>query len=306
MSTNQYPDFVRQRFVQLEQRTGMKVPEIQREYDQVFQQSATTAQQQFPSASSEELIKLRQRYAIGKIWTDLITRPPQEDLQVIYCGHDGLRHTKGRLKPYSNIYVMVSEGGHAKLTRMVARGAMGEIYRSLNLFTRYDVNLGRFAKGGDLVVDTRSEFVNPVAVDLPIRKFNEVLGVPVVTVTDAPKYPSKKLASGWQDPTDWRCIIGFISGEPRTWTDKTNKTTVRGVCNIVDETVDEQPTVDTQGNIVSPGLTAWSAPEHLIEDDGSYCAFYGTLGNDDKGKSSMNTFLIRPIFATSLDEDGLN
>jgi len=284
----------------------MKILEIQREYDEVFQQSEVTARQQFPSASPEELLTLRQRYAVGKVWTDLITRPPQEELEIIYCGHDGLRHTRGAAKPYSNIFAIVSESDRAALTRMVARGTMADIYQSLNLFTRYRANLGRFSKGGDLIVDTRSEFINPTAIDLPIKKFNEILGIPEVTVADAPKYPSKKQASGWQIPTDWRCIIGFVSGEPRTWTDKTNKKTVRGVCNIVDETVDEQPTVDAQGNIISPGLTAWSAPEHLIVDDGSYCAFYGPLANDDKGKSSMNCFLIRPIFAVSVDEEDLD
>lgn len=284
----------------------MEIAAIQKEYDDVFLKSESTAIQQFPSASPEELINLRQRYAIGKIWTDLITRPPQEEIQIIYVGHDGLRHTRGTMKKYSNIYVVVSEDGKPSLIRMSARGTMAEIYQSLNQFTRYDANLGRFSKGGDLVVDTRTEFTNPTAVDLPFRKFNALLGIPEVTVADARRFPSKKLASGWAVATDWRCIVGFVSGDPRVWTDKKDGKTVRGVCNIVDTTVTEQPSVDTQGNIISPGLTAWSAPEHLIVDDRSYCAFYGPLANDDKGKSSMNCYLIRPIFATITDEDDLD
>jgi len=305
MSQEQYPEFVRQRFEQLNQRIKMPIEQIQREYDEVFEKSELSASQQFPSASADELLALRRRYAIGKVWTDLITRPPQENMQIIYTGgHDGLRHTRGSMKPYSNIYVIVTdEHKNPILTRMVARGSISEIYQSLNPNTRYDANLGRFGKGGDLIVDSRTEFMAPTAIDLPVKRFNELLKIPVVTVADAPKYPSKKVGnSSWADATDWRCIIGFVSGDPRTWTDKTDKKTIRGVCNIVDETVNEQPSVDQQGNIISPGLPAWTAPEHLIVDDGSYCAFYGTL-TTDKGKSSMNCFLIRPIFGMSIDED---
>jgi len=308
MSTKQYPDFVRQRFEQLRAKTSMAIVEIQTEYDKIFESSEAQAQVQFPSATPEQRIVFRQRYAVGKVWTDLVTRPPQEEFEVIYCGHDGLRYARGSLKPYSNMFVITMDTKRqAALSRIVARGALADIFRNLNFLTRYRVNLGKFQGGGDLIVDTRTEFIVDQMVNLPVDAFNRALNIPVVTVKGSVQKPSKKQGN-WPIATDWRCILGYVGGEPRTWVDKSDKKTHRGVCNIVDETVEEQPTVDDQGNIISPGITAWTAPEHLIVNDGDYCAFYGTIGVDTDNKTgaqkaSMNCYLIRPIFVTETSDE---
>jgi len=305
LSTKIYPDFVRQRFEQLHTKTGIPIIEIQAEFDKIFESSEGQAKVQFPSATPEQRIVFRQRYAVGKVWTDLVTRPPQEEMQVVYCGHGGLRYARGSLKPYCNMFVITqTPKGQLEINRVVARGALADIYRNLNFFTSYRVKLGRFANGGDLIVDTRSEFHADRIVNLPVEQFNSALNIPVVTVKGAVNNPSKQ-QGGWPIATDWRCIKGYVGGDPRTWMDKKDKKTPKGVCNIVDETVDEQPTVDDQGNIISPGLTAWTPPEHLIVNDGDYCAFYGTIGvsTDNKtGKktAAMNCYLIRPIFTSSI------
>jgi len=300
LSTKNYPDFVRQRFEQLRAKTTIPIVEIQAEYDKIFESSEGQAQVQFPSATPDQRIIFRQRYAVGKVWTDLVTRPPQEEMEIIYCGHGGLRYTRGTLKAYCNMFAITIDAKKPTLSRIVARGSYADLFRNLNFLTRYKVKLGRFASGGDLIVDSRSEFVVDQIMNIPVEAFNKTLGIPKVTVKGAVQNPSKQ-QGGWPIATDWRCILGYVGGDPRTWIDKKDKKSAKGVCNIVDETVEEQPTVDDQGNIISPGLTAWTPPEHLIVNDGDYCAFYGTIGVSTDNKTgeksaAMNCYLIRPIF----------
>lgn len=311
MSQTEYPDFVRKRFAQLNQRKGIPIGEIEQGYIKIFHESEMTAKAQFPNATPEQLLIFRQRHAIGAVWNEMIQRTTQEEVEIIYVGHGGMQIGRGSKKAYSNMFVIVQEGNPLipTLTRMTSRGAMADIYQTLNLFTRYKSNLGRYQKGGDLIVDNRTVFRNATSLDfLDVPTFNKTLNIPEITVAEAVSRPSKKDAKGWTISTDWRCIIGFVSGDPRTFQDKRNPKITRGVCNIADVTVEEEPVVDASGNVVRPGLVAWLAPEFTIYDDGSYCAFYGTISVDTdkstgKKKASMNSYLVRPIFAQLSEEE---
>jgi len=300
MTETKYPNFVRERFQQLVQKTQTPMAAIEQQYDQIFEGSRQRAQSQFPSATAEELASFMHKFSVGKIWKELIMNPPQTDVELIYCGLEGLRKGKTSGKFFTNMFAMIQDKGIPTLMRMTARGSMSEVYRHLSLphpggMTRYKVNLGRFENQKDLIIDKRSEFKNPTSIAINYKTFNETLNIPEVAIDQINNYPSKKNVDGWVVQTDWRCIVGFISGDPRIWERKNVKGTYGGVCNIVDMTVDEEPTVDSSGNIIRPGMTAWTAPELLIYEDGSYCAFYGTISIDDKGKPTMNCFLIIPI-----------
>lgn len=307
MSVDKYPSFVRQYMNQLKQR-GLTMDEIIAAYEKVFETSALgkAAQEQFPSASTEEILQLRQRFAIGKVWRDYINLAPLEEVEIIYVGHDGLNRSTGSGKKYCNMYVIVQKSQSALLTRMNARGKYAELFRALNPFTKYRATLGRYQTGDSLLIDHRTKFNDPEPVVISIDQFNKILNIPTVSVAEAVKYPSKTQTDGYMVDTDWRCIMGYFSGEPRTFQPKGKKGIRRGVCNITDLSVKEGPTIDQQGRPRSPGMTAWIAQEHLIWDEDSFLAFYGPIKvtKDKETKistASMNCYCVRPIIATEME-----
>lgn len=305
MSQISLPDFVDRQLRQLTQRTGISIEDLTKQYLDEFARSEEMARQQFTNASPDQILIHRQRFAILKTWKLNVNRLPQHEVKFIYTGHGGMRQSR-RGKLYSNMFIMVQQPGNIfKLARMVARSKLADTYQKLNLLTFYNANLGKHPKGDDYIVDQLTEFNKPQAINIPITEFNSRLGIPVVKVADAINNPSKKRSDGYVIETDWRCIIGTFSGEPRTFADKNNPEILRGVCNILDETVDEEPTIDQAGNIIYPGLTSWTAPEHLIYDEDSYCAFYGTISvtvdkETNKKSVAFNCYLIRPLLAEEL------
>lgn len=298
-----YPDMVKQRFKQLIQKTGLSLAELKAEYDVIFAKTGQIAERQFPKASPEQRLSFRHKMSVGKLWNENVNRAPIEEVVIIFLGHDGHRVTKGTKRPFNNMYVIVSENKKRVLRRMTARGSLAETFMTLTPLTKYTVELGRFAKGGDLIVDNRSIFKNPVEVDLPYKRLNKILGIPEVTVKAAMKNLSKK-EGNFTDSTDWKCVVGYVSGDPFTFTNKKTGLLGGGI-NIADDTVTEEPTVDTRGNIVRAGLSGWAAPEHLAADDGDLCAFYGTITEDNrvKGKPVMNILLIIPIMSSSMEDE---
>ena len=177
-----YPEFVKERFKQLIQRTQITIAQLETEYQAVFAKTEAVAERQFPSATPEQRLVFRHKMSVGKIWNDNINRPPIEEVSIIFLGHDGQRITKGTKRPYNNMYVIVAENGKRVIRRMTARGSLAEIYQTLSPLTRYTVELGRFKKGGDLIVDNRSEFKDPTEINLPYKRLNEAVGIPEVTV----------------------------------------------------------------------------------------------------------------------------
>jgi hypothetical protein len=303
MSLEQYPDFVRQPIAQLTQRMGISTAEVLTMFERELEKAKIMSLENFPNATPQEQLDIRMRFAIGVVWRDNINLPPLISAQLIFVGHDGLQ-SSGAGKPYSNMYFITNEPGTGtKLIRMSAKGGYAEAYRSLGLFTRYDAQVGRYNTGDTLLFDSRARLSNPTPVPLSIRRMNELLSIPTITVEQAKDTPSRTQSSGFMIDTDWRCIFGYFSGEPRVFATKKNKDIRRAVFNITDTSVKESPHVDAQGNIVTPGLTAWAAPEHLVYDERSYCAFYGPIRvirdvEKDIVAASMNTFLVRPILTT--------
>jgi len=283
-----YPEIVKEKFVAIKEKTGMEFSEIQSQFEELVSQMEEMSKQLFPTAPVEARLLWKQKYSIGKLWTDLTTRQPLMEKQIIYVGHEGERKSKaGSL--YTNLYVITqNERNVPTLTRIMGTGTMSEIYKKLNLSTRYNTTVMTFSDGG-LSLDPRSEFSNPAVMEIPYQNFNAMLKIPEITVANASLNVSKKDKNNYVDSTDWKCIIGFISGRPRSFTKKDG--TEGGVCTVTDVTV-EASVADEHGNMTRPGFTIWASPALLIHNDGDYCAFYGSVTTDTLGKTSMNCYMI--------------
>ena len=307
-----YPDFVEAMFSQLVSKWGISRETIIKEYQREFEISGTFATKQFPSSTPEKLLEMRQRYAIGKAFQMLIQRPPVADYTYIYLGHQGKKMSKGGKAPYINAYVGVQEAGEFKIKRMVGNGKYADTPLALAPLTIYTSSLGKFAEGGDFILDDRAN-VRPVQPsNLTVYALCEQLKIPIVTIAEAYENPSKTIAStGYVVDTDWRCIIGFVSGTPRTFKPKDAAETsdiLSGVITITDMTVQEKPTQDNQGRIIMPGITGWVAPEFTIFDDGAYCAFLGPITKKldtttNLNKLTMAVCLVVPMFTPTPFEE---
>lgn len=302
----QLPPDVRATIEQLHQTTGMAYEQI---YAQFSKELASATIQdfkdQFPNAAEAELQALQMKFASGKIWRDNINLPGLVTLKLVCIGHNGLQASRSG-GVYSNTYFISKERGVSKIIRMNAKGKKhAEVYKILNPHTVYDAVVGRFPGGDSLLFDSRAKFTNPIPIQSSIKQLNDLLGIRTIKVEEAVKFSSKTTSDGWVIDTDWRCILGYFSGEPRFFASKRNANVRRGVCTITDESVKESPRIDQQGNLVSPGLTAWTAPEHLIYDQDSFLAFSGPIQarKSDEGEVtvSMSCYSIRPIHATRLD-----
>jgi hypothetical protein len=276
-----YPDFVEAMFSQLVSKWGISREVVIKEYLKEFEVSGNFATKQFPNTTPEKLLEMRQRYAIGKAFQMLIQRPPVSDQTYIFLGHQGKKLSKGGKAPYINAYVSVNEGGSMVIKRMVANGKYADTPLALVPLMIYTSSLGRFAEGGDFILDDRANIRPVQPSNLDIYALCEQLKIPIVTVEQAYQNPSKTVAStGYVVDTDWRCILGYVSGPPRTWKNKdapADANIMSGVITITDMTVQEKPTVDNQGRTIMPGITGWSAPEYTTVDDGAYCAFLGPI-----------------------------
>jgi hypothetical protein len=300
-----YPDFVEAMFSQLVSKWGISREVVIKEYQREFEVSGTFATKQFPSSTPEKLLEMRQRYAIGKAFQMLIQRPPTADYTFLFLGHQGKKMSKGGKSPYINAYVGVNEGGKMVIKRMVGNGKFADVPLGLVPLSIYTASLGRFSEGGDFVLDDRAN-VRPVQPsNLDYTSLCEQLSIPIVTIAEAYQNPSKTIAAtGYVVDTDWRCIVGYVSGSPITWKPKDlpdGTDILSGRIKITDMTVQEKPTQDNQGRIIMPGITGWVAPENTVFDDGTYCAFLGPVTKKKDATTNLDTLsmaisLVVPIF----------
>ena len=296
-STGGLPPDIQAQLVQISQKTSKSLPSLREEYWRIFEKAQIDASM-FKSATPEYIERFRHQMAIGKMWKDAIYRWPQEDVTFVYLGHGGLRIARSSKVLYSDLFIIVPDKqGSPKICRVQARGERAEIFRELNQFGRYRANLSKHPQSMDyrIEADTVLEFLAQVS--LPIDEFNRQLGIPVVKVSEAANYVSKKQGK-YTDMTDWRCIFGMFGGEPRTGDRKDGKTQY-GVFNIIDETCNKEIRKDPKtGRDIYPGMSTWVAPEHLVYTPDSFCAFYGTIDiNPDTKEPFMNCYMIVPIGA---------
>jgi hypothetical protein len=302
-----YPDFVEAKISILVSQWGNSREAVLKEYHREFDASAERSLTQFRGSSPEKVLEIRQNFAIGRAFQMLVQRPPSTIFTIIYLGHGGKKLGKGDNKPYINAFVALKEGGNLIIRRMVGKGKYAEYPLALIPLTAYSANLGRFGEAGDLIMDDRTTF-NPIQpTGLDAYSLCSELKIPIVTIEEAKQNPSKKASDGYVIATDWRCIMGYVSGSPRVNASKDapkDSDIKYGVMTITDSTVQEKPYMDNQGRTVFPGITGWVAPEFCIFEEGSYCAFFGTIdktkdANTQIEKLSMSVGLVIPIFQST-------
>lgn len=284
-----HPEFVDKKVEEISRRTEIDGAEIQKEYDELFNDPFIQEDSQF--TTDEE----RHRYAIAVLWTRYIGRPPTKNYEVIPVGFSGLRLTRSTKTPMSNLFAFVKYGGDTKLKRVVLRGESAEFYKEIDLYSKYTVKLGEFSKGNDLIADNRSKFVDPVALKLTPAKILEKLKPKRIAIRDAKKFPSRLDSTGYVDALDWRAVRGIIV---RNQQGKRADGTDYGVYTLSDSTVDSEPKVTPDGKILRPGLTVWIAPELMIYERESEIDAIGTVQiNRKTDEPSMNAYLLIPIHA---------
>jgi hypothetical protein len=289
------PESVMKRIDEISQRTGISQEEINREYEELFNDPFI---QQDPQFSTDEE---RHRYAIAVLWTRYVSRPPVREFEIIPIGFSSVRITKSGV-PMSNLFALVKSGNGVKLRRIVLRGEQAEAYKNITLCSKYITKLGEIGTGGDLIADNRTRFENPVGIKLTLKEILDQLNIPKITVKDAEKKPSRTDSTGYVDILDWRVVRGIIVRANRGKRDDGSE---YGVLTIADESVSGEPRVTPDGRVLRPGLTVWIAPELMLYEVESEVDVAGTIQIGQKtGEPLMNAFVISPVHAKEAKIDG--
>jgi hypothetical protein len=284
-----FPDFVQDRIDKIRERTKISVEEIQKDYGEIFNDDFIQKDPQF--ASDEE----RHRYAVMVLWTRYVARPPVKEFTVVPVGFSGMRLARGSGQPSCTLYVLVK--GEKKIKRIACRGTHSDLYKSINLFNQYTVKLGEFSKGGDLLADDRTNFENPVRLNLKPSEMMQRIGVKQISIEDAAKFPSaqrkgQRKGSSFIDASDWRCVRGIIV---RDFRGVREDETEYGCYTIADGTLNGEPVVADDGSIIRPGFTVWTDPSHMVYGAEDEVDCFGTVGVNKEGEATMNAYLILPV-----------
>lgn len=284
------PTFVDEKIRAIYRRTEISREEITRDYTEIFEDPFIQEDPQF--TTDEE----RHRYAVAVLWTRYVSRPPVKEFEIIPVGISGERITSTGKKT-AEAYALVKGNRGVKLRRIVLQGPMADMRKEITLNAKYNVKLGEFSKGGDMIADNRSRFTDPVRLRLtPHELLDKIPGVKrIQRLKDAEEFPSIRGSDGYLDRTDWRVVRGIITREYRG--ERENGTEF-GVYTITDLTLDEEPKVTSDGRVLQPGFTVWTPPELMTYSIESECDFCGTISIDRKTREpSMNAFLIIPVHA---------
>lgn len=289
MSAGALPDFVNEGIAKICRMTETDKEEVRRDYLELFNDPFIQNDEQF--TTDEE----RHTYSIAVLHSRYIARPPMKTFTIIPIGYTGRRIARSSGQPNCTISVVVK--GDKRIKRVVCRGDLSNLYRSINLFHQYEVKLGEFKEGGDLIADNRSIFENSVRLKIKPDEMMAKIGVKRITIADASKFPSaqrkgRKKGSSFTDRSDWRCIRGIIVREYRGTRDDD---TEFGALTISDHTVNGEPTVLDDGTILRPGLTAWVDPSHMVYSVEDEVDCFGTVNINKDGEPQMNAVLILPV-----------
>jgi len=288
VETIELPTYVLEKISEISQKTGISVDELKKEYLEIYNDPFVQDDEQFESD------KERHRYCVAVLKGRYLARRPVKEYEIIPIGFSSKRITKSGV-PQSAIFALVRDGKSVKLRRIVLRDETADLYKEISLFSRYKVKLGSFSSG-DLVADNRTKFESPAKVKLTPQDILEKLGIPrVPELAKARKYLSKRSSTGYVDETDWRIVRGIIVRENRGFR---SDDTEYGVYTIVDDSLEDEPIVNSDGTIVPPAFTVWVPPELMVYAVESECDFVGTLQVDSKTKEIfMNAYLILPVHA---------
>lgn len=298
--TNELPSFVKEKIDSIHQRTEISVEEIEKDYREIREDPFIVQDEQF--STDEE----RHRYAVAVLWTRYVSRPPVREFEVIPVGVAGER-VSSTGKKSAEVYALVKDKKGVRLRRIVLQGPVTDLRKEVNLPSgpnsfKYTVKLGEFAQGGDMIADNRAKFDNPTLLKASAEQILGRTGAKrVERLKDAEKFPSKTGSDGYLDRSDWRVVRGIITHQYRG--DRKDGSEF-GVLTITDLSLNDEPTVSSDGKVIQPGFTLWVAPEfvNMFQDESEVDAA-GTIQISKKsGESQMNAYLLLPVHARKMEE----
>ena len=291
MDSATLPDFVEEGIKKICKRAEIPDEEVRRDYLALYNDDFVQKDEQF--STDEE----RHTYSLAVLHMRFISRPPAKEVTIVVIGYSGRRLARSSGNPSCTLFVLIK--GQNKIKRVVCRGPLADVYRSISLFNGYTVKLGEFKKGGDLIADARAVFSNPIRLKIEPRQLMEKIGVKRIKIKDTSKFPSalragQRKGSTYVDRADWRCVRGIIVREFRGTRDDE---TEYGCYTISDETVNGEPTVADDGTVIMPGFTAWTDPSHMIFGLEDQIDLYGTIRINKDQDAQMDALLILPVHA---------
>jgi hypothetical protein len=278
--TIQLPDFVVERINLISQKTGIDIETLNKAYLEIFSDPFVQTDPQFQTDLD------RHRYSVAILWARYIARPPAKEWQVIPIGIGPVRQS--RLGPVCCVMALTKSVGKLEMRRVIVPADSVE---QIQLFAGYKVLLGQF-KTGDLIADSRTRWENPTNTGVDANKIIEMLKIKRITIAEAKKNLSRIGPDGYVDETDWRVIRGIIVSSSRG--EKEGREWANYV--IVDETVEGEPRVTSDGRVLRPGFTVWANPILMVYDSESEVDCVGTvqLGSQTQ-EPFMNAYLIIPV-----------
>jgi len=284
------PPFVEEGLLKVCKASETSWDEVHRDYLDLFNDPFIQGDDQFKTDEERHL------YAVAVLHSRYVARPPMKTVTLVPVGYTGRRIARSSGQPNCTISVVVK--GDRKIKRVICRGELlSDLYRSINLFHQYDVKLGEFKEGGDLIADNRSKFENPIKLKIQPAQMMEQLGVKRVSIKDAAKFPSaqrkgQRKGSSYIDRSDWRVVRGIIVRDFRGTRDDE---TTYGAYTIADATVQGEPIVLDDGTIIRPGFTVWTDPAHMVYAVEDEVDCYGPISVNKDGEAQMTALLILPV-----------
>jgi len=283
------PPFVEEGLLKICKASEAPWEEVQKDFMELYNDDFIQNDPQFESD------KDRYEYSVAVLHSRYVARPPMKIVTLVPIGYTGKRIARSSGQPNCTISVVVK--GNKKIKRVICRGELSDMYRSINLFNQYDVKLGEFKDGGDLIADNRSKFDNPVRLKIQPYQMMEKLGVKRVSINDAAKFPSaqrkgQRKGRTYIDRSDWRCVRGIIVRDFRGTRDDE---TEYGAYTIADSTVTGEPLVLDDGTIIRPGFTVWTDPAHMVYAVEDEVDCYGPININKDGDAQMTGLLILPV-----------
>lgn len=287
-----YTPETEERFNAIQQRTGMNRQEVVKEFEEILDDVRDDPQFDTPESL--------QNYAAAILWAKYVSRMQVKATDVIPVGFEGLRQTRTK-KVMSAMYVISHEKNKNILRRISLPQVVNDLYRKVNYLSekrayRYSVKLGRFGNSdtADFAADDRTKFENPTPINLSAEKFREMFNIPVMTIKEVLKNPSKLTSTGYTIRNDWRCVRGIVARASLFTRKKSGLE--GGAFGIIDQTTPTETIVTPEGKKIESTFTVWSPSEFMVWDRQSHLEFYGTVAVDKKeGTGAMNAFLILPI-----------
>lgn len=285
MSEVKIPKTILEKIRNVNERTGIDIEELKKDYIERFSSDFIQTDEQFTSDEQ------RHKHVIMTLWRNYIARPPAKEFIVIPIGYDGAKKTQSSGQLRSVIYAMVK--GETGIQQISCLGTSSEKYKNLNLFLQYTVKMGQY-KNGDFAADDRAKFMNPRRISLSTEDLLSRLEIVQTTIKKAAENKSHVRSDGYTDKKDWRCIRGLIS---RKWSRTNEDGTELGVYTISDDSIwFDDPQVAPDGTTMSPGFTVWIHPSHMVYETEDQCDFYGSITIDrEKQEAQMNCYLALPV-----------